>query len=473
MSRTARRPLPRLDVAAAVLVTLVAAFVFLNGSLFSTASSLHVDFSINWTAAHALRDGENPYGITTLAERAAELNGPTGLVYGQLFTSYIQPPTSAILITPLTLLPWREATRVWLLLNHVFLGAAVLLTLITVRPALPRRWVLAGTMIVLALFSQVYGSLALGQVDALQVFLLSLGFWAFVRRKHGVCGASVACATAIKLIPGLLLLYFLWRRDFRTVLWGMGAGLALLLLSAAYTGFDVYQTYLTDTVPALSKGSTHYSNISFGALIARLHTPEVYRGLPEMIYLDEVASGTWARLASAAVVMAGLAAILAVVRRRDDQEGAGPSVGRRLCEYYFVVTVGLLVSSVTWEFYVVWLLPVFLAVFLAPELLLPAGRARWGFLAAFAVAFLALNYPGDRYLFSPNAVFYHPDWVPGVIAEDLVGLYGRHLDAVLLLRLPALLLVTVSLTLLIGRPDEQERRHTTPAPADAPSVNER
>jgi hypothetical protein len=455
MSLTARRSQLSFDLAAASLITLIAGFFLLNGSMFSTASSLHVDFSINWTAAHALRDGQNPYGITTLAERAGKLDGPTGLIYGQLFTSYIQPPTSAILITPLTFLPWREATRVWLLLNHLFLAAAVCLTLVTVRPALPRRWVVAGAVMVLALFSQIYGSFALGQVDALQVFLLSLGFWAFVRGKPAVCGASIACAAAIKLIPGLLLLYFLWRRDYRIVMWGAGVGLALLLLSMAYAGVDVYETYLTETIPALSKGSTHYSNISFGALIARLHTPEVYRGLPEMIYLDEVASSTWARIASAGVILAGLLALLAVVPRRV--EDVGQAVGRRLCEYYFVVAVGLLVSSVTWEFYVVWLLPVFLAAFLAPSRVLPAGRARWGFLAALAVAFVALNYPGDSYLFSPNAVFYHPSWVPGVMVEDVVRLYERHPDAVLLLRLPGLMLLTATLALLVRWP------HNAPA----------
>src|SRR4051794_25782427 len=191
----------RLNLAAAVLVTFVAAFVFLNGSLASTVSSSHIDFSINLTAAHAMRDGEDPYGITTLAERAAELGSPTGLVYGQLFTSYIQPPTSAMAVTPLTVLPWRWATRAWLLINHVFLAAAVYLTLTTVRPSLRLRWVVAGTAVLVALFSQIYGSFALGQVDAMQVFLLSLGLWGYVKRKGAVCGASIACAAAIKLIP--------------------------------------------------------------------------------------------------------------------------------------------------------------------------------------------------------------------------------------------------------------------------------
>ena len=52
-----------------------------------------------------------------------------------------------------------------------------------------------------------------------------------------------------------------------------------------------------------------------GNAIARAHTPSFYRGLPEIIYLDEVASNTIARLASFGVIAAGLVAIALVTRR--------------------------------------------------------------------------------------------------------------------------------------------------------------
>ena len=490
--RPARDPSLVLERLAAGLVAAVALALFLNGSLLSTWGAAHVDLSINLTAAHALRDGDDPYGTTALLDRAEALGSPTELIYSQLFTSYIQPPTSALSLLPLTTLAWRDATHVYLVLNHVFLFAAVGLTLNTFRPALPLRWLVAGAAVVGAAYAQVNASFALGQVDAIILLLLAVGLWGHLRGNAPLTGAAIAFAAAIKLIPGLLLLYFLWRREHRVVIWGAGVGLALFLVSLAYAGAGVYESYLTETLPALSKGSTHYSNASLGALIARAHTPEVVRGpstgagrgLPEMLYLDEVSGSGWARLASVAVVVGALAGLALVIPHRQvSRQGAGrsplppgegggegagppPRTAGLILEYYLVVAVGLAISSVTWEFYVIWLLPVFLAVFLAPERFLPAGPWRWGVLVSFALLLVALNYPADCgssrdcYLYEPNGLFYHPGWVPAVRVERALGLYATHLDAVLFLRLPALLLLTAGLASLARWSRKQPQRES-------------
>jgi hypothetical protein len=110
----------------------------------------------------------------------------------------------------------------------------------------------------------------------------------------------------------------------------------------------------------------------------------------------------------------------------------------------------LLISSVTWEFYSVWLLPVFLGVFLAPGRFLPPSMPQRALLlGAFAIAFLGLNYPGDFWLFHPDYpmfepghTLYRPGLVPGVWVEERLRLYHSHLDAIVLLRAPSLLLLT-------------------------------
>jgi len=439
-----------LDWLAPALVTLLAALVFLNGAFFSSFSAPHVDLSINFTAAHAIADGQDPYGETTLLERARELGSPPDLgkpeplIYRSLFTSYIQPPPSAVLDLPLTLLPWREATRLYLILNNLMLGAAVSLMLVTVKPTVPLRWAVAAAALLAALFSQVATSFALGQLDALITLLLAVGLWGYSRSRPAATGVAVAAAAALKLVPGVLLLYFLWKREYRTALWTLAAGAAIFLVTLAIAGPGTYWTYVSETVPALMKGSTHYTNISMGGVFNRLFIKDL-GVLGPLMSLDEVPSEPAAR-ALALGASLGLIGVLAAVVGRGPVRG-GRAEARCVLEYYLAVAAGLLVSSVTWEFYVIWLLPLYVAVFTAPDRLLPRGpMPLTALLAGFGVAFVAMNYPGGRiareYLFDRNSFFYHPEWVPGVwVEEHVFALYGGHLTLVPLLRLSALALL--------------------------------
>src|SRR5262249_14385010 len=150
----------------------VSFFLYANEAFFSPYSALHIDLSINLTAAHALGDRGNPYGNTALFDRAVALKSPTILVYQSLFTSYIQPPTSALSVVPFSFLPWRPATRAYLVMNNVFLLASAGLMLLIVRPRMPWQWAGAATMAIVAGFAQVAGSFSLGQVDATICLLL-------------------------------------------------------------------------------------------------------------------------------------------------------------------------------------------------------------------------------------------------------------------------------------------------------------
>src|SRR6266480_1017828 len=129
-----------------VAIGILSFFVYINGAFFSPYSSLDIDLSINLTAAHALRDRADPYGESVLFDRAVALGSPTLLVYQTLFTSYIQPPTSALSLVPFTFLPWRKATRAYVMMSDLFLLVAAGLTLYIIRPRLAGAWTVAGAM---------------------------------------------------------------------------------------------------------------------------------------------------------------------------------------------------------------------------------------------------------------------------------------------------------------------------------------
>jgi hypothetical protein len=446
----------RVDWVLPTLITAAAVFIYVNGALFSTFGALHVDLSINLTAAHAIRNGDNPYGETRLLDLARELGSPPKLgtpepvIYRTLFTSYIQPPPSALSVLPLTFLSWRDGTRVYLILSNLALAGAVVLTLRTVPPAVPTRWAVAGAAVIVAAFSQIYASFALGQVDAIMTLLLAAGLWGYSRDKPAVAGSAIAAATAIKLIPAALILYFLWRREYRVVLWALGAGAALFLLSLAAVGTGTYWSYFSDTLPGLMKGSTQYANISISGEYTRWFVGQ-FGALGALLSLEEVPFRPAARILSLLTIVALLGAFSFCIPRSPLRRPGRAAGQFYVTEYYLVVATALLVSSVTWEFYVIWLLPFFLAAFLAPARVLPGGPLpRWLLIAALVVVFAGLNYPGGRvgreYFFDVNSLFYHPEWVPGAwVEEHVFALYGAHLTLVPVWRLAALILLTTTL----------------------------
>jgi hypothetical protein len=467
------------EILVAAVITAMAGFIYVNGAFFSSISAPWVDFSINFTAAHAFRYGANPYGETTLFERAEAIGTPTALIYRQLFTSYIQPPTSAISVIPLTFLGWPEGGRAYLVLNNLFLFGAIGLTFLTVRPGVPWLWAAVGALLILAAFNQVYTSLALGQVDASIAFLLALGLWAYRSGRLALTGSTIAIGAAIKLLPAILLLYFLWRREHKVVLWGVGVGMAILVASLPIAGFGTYQTYLTETVPALTKGSTYYSNISIVGAITRPYVPGPLGDLDPLFSLEEVPYVAAARVLSmlATLALLGLLAVILGSRMRA-REPAADGAGRPapIAEYYLVVAVALMLSSVTWDFYVVWLLPFFVAAFLAPGSVLPPHAGlRLGAIGLLVLSFIGLNYPGDfllRNLFDVNSVFYRPDLVPGIWVEDRLRFYSNYLELVPWLRLGSLFLFALTLAGLVlhGRlqePSSAPQRDPVPSPAVA------
>jgi hypothetical protein len=431
---------------APALVFVAAFFIYANEAFFSPYSALHIDLSINLTAAHALRDGADPYGNSALVERAVALKSPTILVYQSLFTSYIQPPTSALAVVPFSFLPWRQATRAYLVMNNIFLLTAAGLMLLMVRPRLPWQWAVAATMTIVAGFAQVAGSFSLGQVDATICLLLAIAVLGIKLRKPPVTGIAIAAAAAIKLIPGVLALYFLWKRQYAYAAWTIGAGIVIFLVSVPLAGVDTYRTYISHTLPGLLKGSTHYANISINAAVSRFFIDGPIDGQRPIESLHELPGMFNVKLVDAvlALVVLGLAA-WATTRDRRGRDGSERDLGF-IFEFYIVVTAGLLISSVTWEFYVIWLLPFFIAAFLAPARVLPGGATERAVLVGLiAVAYMAINYPGDFYLFDVNSFFYHPQWAPGVWVEDRVHLYHHGYNAVPKLRLAALSFLFLSL----------------------------
>jgi len=163
-------------VGAAIVLGLVGVFVF----IFHLATDPLVDVHAYYEAAARLNAGLPLYAAQ------GDVNSPH---------YYFYPPLLAILFRPLALLPFEAAAVIW----EVGIVAAFGVTLWLLGIRSRWTWLAVGV-----LAGPIAWSVSVGQAQVLVTLLLTLGN-----------PFAVAVATQIKLLPALVALYWLGRRDWR------------------------------------------------------------------------------------------------------------------------------------------------------------------------------------------------------------------------------------------------------------------
>jgi alpha-1,2-mannosyltransferase len=152
---------------------------------------------------------------------------------------YCYPPTFAILMAPLAdPYPWDShpekylafgtSVSIWFLLN---VGILIYSAHIVASYGLPdaqtwsRRWWYARLIPVYLCLGGLGYTLSRGQVNILLLGIVALTYVAAVRGKKWLSGFWFSAAVALKVIPGLLVLFPLVRRDWRMILGGVLGGL--------------------------------------------------------------------------------------------------------------------------------------------------------------------------------------------------------------------------------------------------------
>ncbi len=171
------------------------------------------DFPAFYTGGWLVRHGEytNLYDLQRQVEvQNAALRGFDGV------SAYLNPPHYALLMAPLSLLPYAGAFAVWTLLMASAFVASVLL-LRSLLPTLQGRH--GRLLLLLALFSApVYYALSAGQNTGLSLLLHTAILLALVRKHDGLVGVLIAAGMLKpQLFVGLLPLLLLDRR-WRTLL---------------------------------------------------------------------------------------------------------------------------------------------------------------------------------------------------------------------------------------------------------------
>src|SRR5262249_13750899 len=157
--------------------------------------------------------------------------------------------------------------------------------------------------------------------------------------RPGWAGVLLGAATAIKLVPAFLFLYFVLQRQWKAVMSGVISLAVFTGLTISIMGFETYQSYYQDVIPRVAALRSNWINASLPGLWIKRFDPAPKERV-EPLWRSPVLArlGTWL---SCGVVVAVLSRIVWQARSRAERDQA----------FGLTVIAMLLVSPITWDHY--------------------------------------------------------------------------------------------------------------------------
>jgi alpha-1,2-mannosyltransferase len=283
---------------------------------------------------------------------------------------FTYPPFAALVMLPMNLVNWPVTVAATVLLG---VGSLALLTYWLVEPIARRHgwtpwFAVVAAVCALAILEPVYDTLSFGQVNLVLVVLV-FGDARLLVKGSPLAGIGIGLATAVKLTPGLFIVYLLLARRWTAAgVAALTAGTATML--AGLIAPDASRIFWTDALWQPDRiGSVGYiSNQSVLGMLTRLHP----------------IGPDWPVLLTWLLAVTGALAVWAYRVRRP------AAMHDHLTGFALTGVAACLVSPVTWVHHLVWGVP---ALVLVAEHGLLAARGslrRRRLLAGAGVAYVLL-----------------------------------------------------------------------------------
>jgi alpha-1,2-mannosyltransferase len=304
------------------------------------------DFSINWTAAIALRQKIPLYHQAELQQIAMQqIDSSMQTLFTGPFKSFISLPTTALLMLPFTFFPFDTAIQLYRACTLLaFLGGITLTSFATTREY--RTPTLLIGIACLVLWDSGQFSLTLGQIDGWVVLMLGMILFSVKHQYWRLAGMGIGVATLLKISPVLLLFYCILKRQWTIVFAAVATlSLGLLLCWLPHSGADL-QEFVSDVIPILSNGTRHVQNQALGAFLARLTSDN-----PDLLRFS-LTAGYWK------FISVGFIAILLLALWRQCSTHL-----LNATELACVIVLTLLAGPISWDHYCTWaILPAMLLI---------------------------------------------------------------------------------------------------------------
>lgn len=254
---------------------------------------------------------------------------------------YTYPPFAALVMSPMAVLGWRAVQA--LTIAGIFAGAAVTVHLVLAeRFRIDRRLlvpVVAGVTVGSFLLLPIRQTFQFGQVNLFLAVLVLFDVLVLARRGSRLAGVGIGLAMAIKIVPGIFLIYLVLARQWRAAITAAATCAAAWLLAAVAApaaSWQYFTSLLWDTGRVGMLASP--SNQSVDGLLARI-----------------IAPAQPGKLMFLAVVV-----LVAVPVARHIR--AAVATGDTLAAVTITGLLGVLLSPVSWIHHCVWVLPALVVI---------------------------------------------------------------------------------------------------------------
>ncbi|MFQ5737465.1 MAG: glycosyltransferase 87 family protein [Acidobacteriota bacterium] len=206
------------------------------------------DFANYYTAARILADGrsvEPAYRDFIWFQKQMDRYGIKGQVGGFI----PHPPSTALLLLPLSRLDALTAKRVWIGFN----AALAVLCVVLLAKTSHLNWLLTGILF-LGSGAALINNFLFGQVYLLLLASLLLGLYFRQRGRPVAAGVCLALLIPVKYVGTLWVAYSLWRKEARIVTAAALTLLVVLMATLWLGGFQSFQTFADQVLPRHLKG---------------------------------------------------------------------------------------------------------------------------------------------------------------------------------------------------------------------------
>ncbi|NDJ15705.1 glycosyltransferase family 87 protein [Myxacorys almedinensis] len=328
-------------------------FIYLLPSaliVYLVLESYQIDFRPYYLAGKSILYGLDPYlnHVHQYPEFYTPVNAETSPGSG-----FIYPPFAALLFAPLALLPYVTAKTIYSVIT------LVVLWLLLFELVKHSKFAIQGESLLFVMASfPVIASFERGQIDIFVCYITTLGF--LIHRRSGqrlIPAFLLALSFCIKLFPGIALIYFLIKREYKLVAYAFGFISAFFLAPLAYFNGSVYGHYVQRILPKVFGALTSPTPISTHGqgTVNRVVLSVENRGLRVTHDFVNGYMNPFLRHSPVASMMVGAIAValLLYYLRRASLEH----------QFFSIVNSIHLFNPQTWIMGLVWYIPLFVYLF--------------------------------------------------------------------------------------------------------------